>query len=871
MVEPFWKSPSFTVRAGVDTSNIDEGVQSLINSLVKTGGMSSFDVTSGYRDPNRNARAGGAKGSQHIEGKAVDISTKGWTDEQRSNFLKAAIDSGAKGIGIYPNGSFHFDTRETPTAWGVGGSYRSSPVETFPQWAQPHLTALLTGKVAPVANAKASDIDVSDLASEFYTQSQSKQPASASYPAKAPAEVDADALGSEFYTPPKPMPADPKATRVAEVEQPKPAINADGSVSVNNVGRAVARGVPIIGGVLNKLNAATNAAIAPVGNQFFSPDDQLKGETFAERYENSLRQQEGMDKAFTAQNPKTNTALEVAGAIGATIPAAATAAGARLLGVTGPSLGARALASAKSGAAIGAIDNYIRTGDANEAARAGITGGVLGGAIPYVAAGAGAVARKGMELASPVATRTVNKLGEALKYSGSNIDDLKATLSKNPRIAAVDADDHVKALAQGLAAQPGEAQSILRKAVGERASGAKEAVRGVFDESLGPTPNVPQLIDTLKTNTKTNANKAFTEALKNAKPIELPEGEFTKNNINKIRETWDSVVSDIGDPTKLTQPELLHRVQSKLGEEARDLAKSAVGSERTAGREIEKLRHKIIGKLDESTGGKFKPAQAQYADDKAIEEAFDKGTSIFKSGGGNANRPDFFAREFAKASEAEKEAIRLGARTAVDNMIGQSKRAASTGTGVTESEFNLAKLKTILGDDEANRLAKLLKDEIEIAKTNTALLGGSQTEIRRGLAQSVAPRDVNPINQGMTGLSSMMAGGLGMQATGNLLGATAAAAPIAISAVRNVSQRLGRAIDTASNKDLAQLISASGVEGQRALRWAGERLAAQNKLSGAVNNATTAIGRAAVPEVHERLERSPLMITVRKKFTGGGD
>ncbi len=378
----------------------------------------------------------------------------------------------------------------------------------------------------------------------------------------------------------------------------------------------------------------------------------------------------------------------------------------------------------------------------------------------------------------------------------------------------------------------------------------RHIVKGVFNESLGTTPNVPVLLDTLKKTTRDNADKAFGDALKGAKPIELPEGEFTRNNINKIRETWDKVVSDIGDPTKLTQPELLHRVQSKLGEEARGLASSSVGSERNAAKEIGKLREKIIDKLEDSTGGKFKAAQSQYKDDLAIQDAFDI-----------KNRPDFFAREFATASKAEKEAIRLGARTAVDNLIGQSKRAASTGSAIPESEFNLAKLKTVLGEKEANRLAKLLKDEIEIAKTNTALLGGSQTEIRRGLAQSVAPRDVQPINQNAMGLTSSMAALAGGQVFG-APGLLAAGVPMAYGAVRNVAQRVGRAVD--------KVVSASGDEAQRALKFLSEKAGAQNRLAGAVKTGTTAVGSGSIPKINEQVERSPLVITVRKKFTGGG-
>jgi hypothetical protein len=51
-------------------------------------------------------------------------------------------------------------------------------------------------------------------------------------------------------------------------------------VSANDVARSAASGVPIVGGALNKLDAATNAALAPVLNRFFAPENQLSEPSF---------------------------------------------------------------------------------------------------------------------------------------------------------------------------------------------------------------------------------------------------------------------------------------------------------------------------------------------------------------------------------------------------------------------------------------------------------------------------------------------------------------------------------------------------------------------------------------------------------------
>ena len=75
----------------------------------------------------RNAAVGGARYSKHLEGGAVDISLKGYSDEEKAALLEAAIAHGAKGIGLYPGGtSLHIDTRDTPATWGYSpfGKYK---------------------------------------------------------------------------------------------------------------------------------------------------------------------------------------------------------------------------------------------------------------------------------------------------------------------------------------------------------------------------------------------------------------------------------------------------------------------------------------------------------------------------------------------------------------------------------------------------------------------------------------------------------------------------------------------------------------------------------------------------------------------------
>jgi hypothetical protein len=101
--------------------------------------------------------------------------------------------------------------------------------------------------------------------------------------------------------------------------------------------RSFSRGVPILGGLLNKADAATDAALAPVMNPLFADKDQLKGD-FGQRYGQALKTQEGEDKAFSEKHPIASTAAEIGGSVAGLGAAAGTNLGAKALGLTAKTL-----------------------------------------------------------------------------------------------------------------------------------------------------------------------------------------------------------------------------------------------------------------------------------------------------------------------------------------------------------------------------------------------------------------------------------------------------------------------------------------------------------------------------------------------------
>lgn len=199
-----------------------------------------------------------------------------------------------------------------------------------------------------------------------------------------------------------------------QVEEISASLKGPAPVSANDVVRATATGAPIVGGLLNKANAVTNAALAPAIEPLMAPsesDISRKGESFGERYRKSLAMQDKGDETFAAQHPVVDTAAKIAGGVAGSIPAMAAAPVA--FGLTG-SLPGMVARGALSNAAVSAVDAAVRGEDVAKGAE---FGGIVGGAAPVVGRLAGKAVsgvRNLVNPAKPVAQNTVDVAGRQI-------------------------------------------------------------------------------------------------------------------------------------------------------------------------------------------------------------------------------------------------------------------------------------------------------------------------------------------------------------------------------------------------------------------------------------------------------------------------
>ena len=96
-------------------------IQKLANQLqvLRNYINSSITVNSGYRSESHNKLIGGSVNSQHLLGKASDITVKGYTPKKVHEAIEYLIKNGDMlqgGLGLYKN-FVHYDIRKQRARW----------------------------------------------------------------------------------------------------------------------------------------------------------------------------------------------------------------------------------------------------------------------------------------------------------------------------------------------------------------------------------------------------------------------------------------------------------------------------------------------------------------------------------------------------------------------------------------------------------------------------------------------------------------------------------------------------------------------------------------------------------------------------------
>ena len=132
------------------TSNVNPDLVGRVQASFAALGIDRVKVTSGYRAPDANKAAGGAKQSQHLHGNAMDIDVTGYSRAERVNIIRALSSNGITGLGIGTN-IIHADVGGR-RAWGYKTSAGGGEV---PAWAKEAIAEHLENRAtAPAMRTK---------------------------------------------------------------------------------------------------------------------------------------------------------------------------------------------------------------------------------------------------------------------------------------------------------------------------------------------------------------------------------------------------------------------------------------------------------------------------------------------------------------------------------------------------------------------------------------------------------------------------------------------------------------------------------------------------------------------------------------------
>lgn len=104
----------FACSDGSDPIFIDSELVDVLQKIRAHFGK-AVTITSAYRTPTHNKNVGGTTYSQHLYGKAADISIRGVSPSKVSAYAEELL-SGKGGVGIY-NTFTHIDVRTSKSRW----------------------------------------------------------------------------------------------------------------------------------------------------------------------------------------------------------------------------------------------------------------------------------------------------------------------------------------------------------------------------------------------------------------------------------------------------------------------------------------------------------------------------------------------------------------------------------------------------------------------------------------------------------------------------------------------------------------------------------------------------------------------------------
>lgn len=441
------------------------------------------------------------------------------------------------------------------------------------------------------------------------------------------------------------------------------------------------------------------------------------------------------DKELQEAHPRTFMTGEIGGAV---VPSLAGI-GAAGLAARGGGLAGRSAAMAAAGglesAAYGAAQGEGTRDRISKALTAAPAGAVVGGIIPSAGAAIGSVVRK---VGSRV-PKQVSDIAKVLRRDGMSMDQGAARLREmGPGAMPVDLGPNTTQLGKGIARLPGEGQTILRDAIASRQGTAKQRLMTAVDDAFGPQQNFVAAQTAAKQARGSSAKAAYGDAFaqnwgQKGPPFALDDilprldaADFRQAQAiarAEGRPFGKTILADIADDGSITfkrkpsleEAELLRRA---LKDRVDAAYRAGRGGEGEALKELERELRKVIDDNSDLAN-----VRSKYASDSAVIEARDTGRKLFS----NAVDLDEMQISYPRMTDAEKSALREGARSNIADIMDTASQNAQDSARRLRTDRNTDKLKMVLDEPKADTLMRTLENERTKQLVNSQIVSGSDT------------------------------------------------------------------------------------------------------------------------------------------------
>lgn len=507
--------------------------------------------------------------------------------------------------------------------------------------------------------------------------------------------------------------------------------------------------IPVVGPLFDKATAAAGAAIQPLVSE------EARKKSFGQRYSENLASQDDVNRLYGEEHPIAATAADIAGTGMLLGPMSQTGVGARMMGLTGNSLGARVYQGA---AGMGALETTNQLLKGNNPLDQGFLGpvplAVAGGAVGPMAGEA--LASGANKLTEWLPRRTgelagVNSVGRNMLVNAlegetpASIADAGRRFGPSGMLA--DVNQATTDLAGGLADIPGPHKQIVREAYRQRAAGQAQRIEQSLDQNTVPyvpiadmtraierarSSGTDALYNQFRTMTvePTKEIKALIPRLEKAGAFDLAEelSGISGRPINRkfftggpqkeypTAETWDYVKR--GLDRRVTQ--------------ALDRTKP----DKELARELLNLKGELLSEIDKTPAGKvWQKAREKFAEHSELLHQIEEGQKTFARN----TRYDELAHELINLSTPERAARLQGARDAVQQVIENSVRGDTTARNMLLTRAGRQKLELLFGEKRATKLIGDLEAEVFGKSKVENVIGGSQTTPKRERVGAMLP------------------------------------------------------------------------------------------------------------------------------------